>query len=139
MGLEIKQIGEQNFKTEFKNEEKIKTMEDLRNKYNDVMFESSSITTEQCKQFYTDLKNVFDNVFGKEYKTKIGLGHFYISGFVEKNNKFVYFNIEDLRENGDEFNKVLYRTAKSFNDYTGGSNRYTELENLDIAIKNILE
>lgn len=139
MDLEIKQIGEQNFKTEFKNKGKIKTMEDLRNKYNNVIFENSSITTEQCKQFYNDLKKVLKNILGSEYTIKISLGHFYISGFIEKNNKFVYFSIEDLRENGEEFNSILYRTAKSFDDYTGGSNRYTELENLDKAIKNILD
>ena len=139
MDLEIKQIGEQNFKTEFKNKGKIKTMEDLRNKYNNVIFESSSITTEQCKQFYNDLKKVLKNILGSEYTIKISLGHFYISGFIEKNNKFVYFSIEDLRENGEEFSHILYRTAKDNKDYTGGTNRFCELNKLAENISVIQE
>ena len=115
------------------------SMENLRKMYDGVEFESSFITTKQCKQFCSDFKKALQNSLGAEYNVKVNVGHFYISGFVEKNGKFVYFNVEDLRENGNEFNSVLYRTAKNDRDFTGGTNSYSKLENLDLKIKHLLD
>lgn len=134
----IEEIGEQDFKTVFGKNITLKTMLDLKNKYKDVSFFSSSIKTEQCKQFFRDFKKTLKKCLGTEYNMKLDLGHFEVYGFVEKNNKYVYFNISDLRENGAEFENVLYRSANGFDDFTGGSNRFTELENLDFEIKKLL-
>lgn len=61
-------------------------------------------------------------------------GHFYLSGFFSISGHLWYFSWH----NGD--NEIMYRTAKHLKDYTGGVNRYTDLENpkfeyLNITIK----
>lgn len=84
---------------------------------------------------------VFSRLFKRELKRQLSaygiklvrfnVGHYYLSGFVEKNNKFAYFSISDVRYFPDAWHSnILIRTAKSASDYTGGSNSYTSLNKL---------
>ena len=91
-------------------------------------FESSSLKTEQFKGFVRIFKTEFKKELNKIGATniKISVGHFYISGFfTTATNNIYYFSLSDVR--GDYTNgkvNLLYRTAKDYGDYTGGSNQY---------------
>jgi len=67
-------------------------------------------------------------------------GHYYVSGFVQKSDKFVYFSISDVRHfPGKWHGDILVRTAKSDTDYTGGSNGYITLERFAEAVNRLLD
>lgn len=67
-------------------------------------------------------------------------GHYYLSGFVQKDGKFAYFSTSDVRHfPGAWRDNILIRTAKSDRDYTGGSNGYTPLDDFGQKINSLLE
>ena len=75
----------------------------------------------------------FKNDFVKELAkvnckiTGFNTGHYYISGFFrDQDDNCFYFSISDVRHFG--FGKMLYRTAKDENDFTGGHNQYFDIE-----------
>lgn len=100
-------------------------------------FESSSGKTPEFmnfarvfkKEFTTELKSIgaTDIVFS--------VGHFYISGFFTIGTQAWYFSIPDVRgmsyglfrDPDSCMNKLLYREAKDYKDYTGGVNRYAKI------------
>ena len=66
-------------------------------------------------------------------------GHYFISGFIKKGQKFVYFSISDVRYFPNSWaENILIRTAKDENDYTGGSNGYTTLERFKEDVSKLL-
>jgi len=91
-------------------------------------FESSTGLTPQFQHFYQILKNDFTD-FLKERgvaKVKFTRMHFEVSGFFEMpGGQIWYFNTGDVR--WDKGNMLL-RTAKSFEDYTGGSNNEARMD-----------
>jgi hypothetical protein len=102
-------------------------------------FESSSSKTPEFKQFARDfLSDIKKLCEGYEIVNK-NVGHFYVSGFLKKDDKFVYFSVSDVRHFPNEwFNHILIRTAKNEKDYTGGSNTYTKLQNIKNAVDNLM-
>lgn len=61
-------------------------------------------------------------------------GHYYVSGFFKKEDKYIYFSYDVPRgeypmdfDARDCSKGVLYRTAKHEKDYTGGSNHFTSI------------
>lgn len=78
----------------------------------------------------------FTKVFRKEFQKELqsigatdiqfSIGHFYISGFFMVEGKAWYFSISDVRFFRED--KLLYRTAESYKDYTGGCNRYVTIK-----------
>lgn len=65
----------------------------------------------------------------------VNTGHYDLSGFVQRGDKFVYFSISDVRHFPEEWHRnILVRTAQSETDYTGGSNDYTTLERFSNAM-----
>lgn len=72
------------------------------------------------------------------------VGHYYISGFVEKEGKFVYFNYDFPR--GQKIDTdvrgchggVLIRTAKDVKDYRGGQNNFTSIARIGEDINSLL-
>ena len=100
--------------------------------------ESSSMKTEELKTTYkmfkrglkmllTSVNNTNEDI--NIVKWTSNLGHFYISGFIElDNSKFVYFSIEDLRGGS----KFMIRECKDFNDYTGKSNNYLNIDDFSV-------
>lgn len=90
-------------------------------------FESSSSKTPEFSTF----ARAFKKAISKELEsvgaklTDFSVGHFYISGFFKKGEQLFYFSISDVRHGfGTE---LLYRTATSNKDYTGGSNQYVSI------------
>lgn len=72
------------------------------------------------KELTAELKTV-----GAENIT-FSVGHFYVSGFYTVKGQAWYFSISDVRFFRDE--RILYRTATSYKDYTGGANQYVKIE-----------
>ena len=101
-------------------------------------FESSSFTTPEFKAFYNTFKKEFTKELLSIGATAITFsrGHFYVSGFFTIGTQAWYFSLSDvrgmeygLRINPDSCsNKLLYRTAKDYKDYTGGGNRYAKIQ-----------
>ena len=96
----------------------------------------------------SDLGQDFKDFFRKE-KTRISktlknlgcsniemyYGFYFFSGFfTSKNGQAYHFSCSDVRHFGYE--KLLYRTAKNYNDYTGGSNHYINVNKLNEMILN---
>lgn len=134
----LNEIGENNCEVEWIGKRLKLNLVNLRKMYGDMRFVSSSITTKQCKQFFADFKKALKNDLGEEYNVNVELGHFGVYGFVSKDDKFVYFSVEDLRENGTEFDNVLYRSAENEKDFIGGYNQFCRLEELDLKIRKML-
>ncbi len=57
--------------------------------------------------------------------TEFSVGHYYVSGFFRIEGKCYYFSISDVRH--FELKQMLWRTAKDEKDFTGGQNRYVQL------------
>lgn len=95
-------------------------------------FGSGGYNTENFNTFFNDFKKSFTNQLRKLKATKIvfSKGHFYLSGFFTVNEQAYYFSLSDVRW-GERYgeHKLLVRTAKDYSDYTGGANRYVEIEN----------
>lgn len=130
VNYQIKEVGESSFEIEWLGKRPKLNMTNLQKMYEGMEFISTCGKSKQCEQFGKDLKKALQNDLGAEYNVEISIGHFYISGFISKNGKYVYFNVEDLRDNGEEFSHILYRTAKNNKDYTGGTNRFCKLNKL---------
>lgn len=104
-------------------------------------FESSSGRTpefmEFCKVFKTEFTKFLTD--RKCTKIEIGTGHFFVSGFfTAPNNQTFYFSLPDVRsyrEGDTHYGALMYRTAKDYNDYTGGSNRRVPLHEMKKGIK----
>jgi hypothetical protein len=101
-------------------------------------FESSSRTTPEFSKFYNQFKKEFTKELLSIKATNITFskGHFYISGFFTVNNQPYYFSISDVRF--FPHTNLLYRTAKNYKDFTGGTNQYSTIED-GMAQKYILK
>lgn len=69
-------------------------------------------------------------------------GHYYTSCFIERNGKFVYLNHSaDMRMDAGiriELGSFMIRTARHAKDYTGGSNQYCDMPQLQSMIDKLL-
>lgn len=102
-----------------------------------IDFESSCYKTPQFLSFANDFKKYIKASLKGDVKSiKFNVEHFYIFGFIEKlDGQLVYFNISDVRFFKDAwYNNLLYRSATSTKDYTGGMNHHVELRELKNAI-----
>jgi len=92
----------------------------------------------------SDLGNDFKEFFRKEkrrlqsiFKEKgcsnfqMNYGFYYFSGFfTSPSGQVYYFSCSDVRHWG--YDKLLIRTAKDYNDFTGGSNQYCGVKKADL-------
>jgi len=101
-------------------------------------FVSSSGLTQQFADFYRLFKREFSKALRKTFNVteiRMSRGHFYVSGFFQlADDRIWYFNLGDVRW-GD--GKLLIRTAKSFEDYTGGSNSFIDVSDIQ-SLKRIV-
>lgn len=90
--------------------------------------ESSSTSTPQWEMIFREFKKEFlrELKVVKAKKPVFNKGHFYISGFFTKDKQIYYFSISDVRYFG--VSKLLIRTAKDYNDFTGGRNNEITIE-----------
>jgi len=109
-------------------------------KWIDYPFESSSGPTNEWVAFCKDFKKYIKNNLPQNAElVSWRKGHFYVSGFVKKNNKYVYFSCSDVRFFQNEwYNNLLLRTAKDANDFKGGTNEYTNLKKFKENIEKYL-
>ena len=119
---EVNQIKEANFKKASKN------WFTLLN----IGYESASYRTEEyltfCRVFKRQFKKLLNDTFDISKIDISKPNHFDQTGFFElKNGNIYYFSIEDLRWKPT----FLLRTAKSFKDYSGGSNDYCHTEDFE--------
>ena len=106
--------------------------------------------SDECETGY-DRKsfNRFSQDFKKEINSQLkdiggevhvfSKNHFSLSGFIKKDEKLIYFSIDDVR-NYNLFDKetiILIRTAKHDKDYTGGSNSYTNFDAFRKDVENL--
>ena len=81
------------------------------------------------RKYKNYLKQVAKSVNGE--LVQFNPNHYEFSCFIERNGKFVYVSISDVRYwHNQWYNNILIRTAQSTKDYRGGSNNYTDLENI---------
>ena len=101
-------------------------------------FESSSGTTPEFKAFYQTFKREFTRELMSIGATNVQFnrGHFYVSGFfTSATGQIYYFSLSDVRGmdytimwNPDScMAQLLYRTADSYKDFTGGMNQYVPI------------
>jgi len=121
-------------------------------KWKDVEFKSSSSTTDEFRQFATELRAVIVKTIKPELVLiDFSRGHFYCSGFlkhretptsekdVSQSQSYIYFSISDVRHfKGSWIDDVLLRTAKHPQDYTGGRNNSCKLTELRTAALNLI-
>jgi len=97
-------------------------------------FVSSSRLTQQFADFYHLFKREFSKALKKHLdikEIKFHRGHFYISGFFRlTDGRIWYFSLGDVRW-GSLRDQLLVRTAKSFQDYTGGTNNFVAVNDME--------
>lgn len=110
-------------------------------KWENYPFESSSYKTPEFKTFASDFRKEIKRqatLYGFALSS-FNIGHFYVSGFLQVRDKFIYFSCSDVRFFPNEWkNNLLYRTARDIKDFTGGSNRYCSLVQLGERAKALL-
>lgn len=119
----------------------MKIKEFLKKWYDKEIEDWSGETSPEYKNFQTNYRSVL-----KELGNSIGFelhsfskNHYDFSAVMKSNitNQFYYISISDVRCWKNEWaNNILYRTMEHEKDWTGGSNRYSTLENLS---ENLLE
>lgn len=124
----------------------MKTVRDFR--YYD--FESYDVPEKYCGDYAhaNYFKGYFIPIARREFKAlakKIGAevefshGYFEYSAFFCKDGKYIYVHVGDVRFNSDWYENVLYRTAKSNKDYSGGSNWHCSYDNLEVELTDMFE
>ena len=112
-------------------------MENIIKKYQHKALDDwGSEMSPEAKQFAKDFKRRL-NLNAKNKNMEIvnfRVGHYYISGFIKKNDKYVYFTYNfprhgmeiNLYDNGC-WGGVLVRTAEHEKDYHGGHNNFCNI------------
>ena len=101
-------------------------------------FESSSGLTPEFQAFARTFKREFTKELQSIGATNVQMsrGHFYMSGFFTvPSGQIYYFLLSDVRgmdyalKNNPNscMTQLMYRTATSYKDYTGGVNRYVRI------------
>ena len=95
-------------------------------------FESSSQLTKQFAEFYKLFKKEFSKMLRETFdvtEIQMSRGHFCAYGFFQiVDGSIWYFSLGDVRWG---VHQLLVRTAKSFNDYMGGSNSFIEVDDVE--------
>ena len=90
-------------------------------------FESSSSRTPEYLVWHRLFKREFTKFLKSKGAVHIVIGkpnHFDMSGFFTLGNTVWYFRIEDIRWSKES---MLIRTARSYEDFTGGMNQYVSM------------
>lgn len=103
-------------------------------KYLTHEFSSGSYTGDDYKTFQTKYINYLKAICRENHwqLVNVGKNHYCFSAFIKSaENKCIYVSISDVRYFTNEwYGHILIRTAKDEQDYRGGFNNYTTLENL---------
>lgn len=106
-------------------------------------FVSSSHTTPTFKKFARDFRYGLKHLLGDNYEVEgWNRGHFYVSGFIrnKETDKFAYFSTSDVRFFKDEWlNNILVRTAEDVKDYSGGTNNFCKLTDIESSVRRLTQ
>ena len=112
-------------------------LEVLKQRYHGVILEDDgAYMSKEANAFARHIKAYLTGVaYENGFKlAKFDVGHYYVSGFFEKDGKYVYFSRDIERYNYpvdiQRDNNILIRTAESLTDYRGGSNNYTNFKSI---------
>ena len=103
-------------------------------------FSSGGYAGDDFKSFARAFKTALKKqVEGKNIDiASYSVGHYYVSGFLQRGDEYIYFSIPDVRYFNNEWNNnILFRTAKSLRDYTGGSNNFTSLKDFGSSVERL--
>jgi hypothetical protein len=105
-------------------------MNTIQNILRTTEFESSSVKTQQFKDFVSKFRSAFKKEMKSVGVTDVtfSVGHFYISGFFSYQGQTYYFSLSDVRGMQGS-TTMLYRTAEHTKDYRGGSNQWVTIGN----------
>ncbi len=109
-----------------------KSMENFEKKWAGTQFESSCFETNEFKSFASALKRALSKD-AKENGIEVlnfSKGHFQVSGFLKKNQKYIYWSIPDVRFTNTRLDAILYREAMDASDFRGGYNHFTHFGKL---------
>ena len=109
-----------------------------------VLADAGTYVSKEYRRFQTSLVREIS-----KYATTVGAkvvssskGYYVTSCFVERNGKFVYLNHSaDVRMDDGikiELGSFLMRTARHAKDYTGGTNQYCDMLQLQSMIDKLL-
>ena len=108
--------------------------------------DAGGYTSTEFNNFVRDFKSACRLAFPKdEYELKISSGHYFVSGFIRKDDKYVYIsydvprgeypmNFTDRSARGG----ALYRRVSSFKDYRGERNYFTDMYHFADDVKTLL-
>ncbi len=106
-------------------------------KYLNYEFSTGVYTGEDYKRFERKYINYL-KAMCNEYNMQlvcVHKNHYNFTACFKRDNKYAYFSISDVRYyKNDWYYNILIRTMKHAKDYTGGSNRYTDLERLPMSL-----
>lgn len=112
-------------------------------KYLNHEFSSGFYTGEDYKTFQAKYIGFLKSVCRDNHwrLVNVGKNHYCFSAFIKSaENKCVYISISDVRYfNNEWYDHILIRTAKDEQDYRGGFNHYTLLDNLAGKAAELLE
>jgi len=113
------------------------TLEDFKN----WRFSSRTTTGKDFKRFCRVYKKfIKENLPENAELIDFRKGHYILSGFIEKDDNFVYFSVSDVRYFQNEWaESILVRTAESEKDYSGGSNHSVGLEHFGEKVGKLLK
>lgn len=109
-------------------------------KYLDYEFSSGCYTGEDYKTFERKYINYLKSMCKENgwELVKANKNHYEFSAFFKCEDKYIFMSISDVRFFKNEwYNHILFRTTTSDTDYHGGTNLYTTLPLLKLAIKNM--
>ena len=103
-------------------------------------FSNGSTTGEDFRIFARQFRNYIKGELPEGASMQgFSVGHYDVSGFIERGGRFVYFSVSDVRHfPGNWYKEILVRTAKSDKDYTGGPNNHTTLESFREDVNRLL-
>ena len=108
-------------------------MNTIQNILRTTEFESSSVKTQQFKDFVSKFRSAFKKEMKSVGVTDVtfNVGHFEVSGFFSYQGQTYYFSLSDVRGMNYVQGSIamLYRTAEHTKDYRGGSNQYVTIGN----------
>ena len=95
-----------------------------------------SVVSDEFKDFVNDFKKTVNSIKDVSLE-KFSSGHYDVSGFVSKDDKYAYFSYsvprgeQPIDGNTNGVYGILIRTADSSNDYRGGVNHFTNFDKLE--------
>lgn len=102
------------------------------------------VNSDQMKSFSRKFKNFLKRLFENDDITIVNysLGHYYISGFLKKDDIYIYFSY-DVPRGAVPINMkkldILFRLAKNEKDFTGEMNHFTDFYTFHDKVLDLFE